>query len=155
MFETGAAPESEGSGEGRGNSFFYGIIDQWLFLEPGGTSDDPQGLACFGRAFFTGSPDQSPLSFLFNAGFTYTGLVPGRDQDAAGIALCLDQLTPGASQDLAGKAPGLEVVLEATYQAQITPWFSIQPDLQFIIQPGGNGAIPNAFVLGLAASIDF
>jgi porin len=47
------------------------------------------------------------------------------------------------------------MVLEATYQAQITPWFSIQPDVQFVIQPGGNGAVPNALVLGLSASIDF
>lgn len=47
------------------------------------------------------------------------------------------------------------MVLEATYQAQITPWLSVQPDLQFIIQPGGNGSIPNALVLGLSASVAF
>ncbi|MFZ4484009.1 MAG: carbohydrate porin [Chthoniobacterales bacterium] len=32
----------------------------------------------------------------------------------------------------------LELVFEATYQAQITPWLTRQPDLQFILQPGGS-----------------
>ena len=155
MFETGSSPTSDGTGNAWGSSFFYGIIDQWLFREAGCSDDNPQGLAWFGRSLFTGSPDRSPLSFLFNTGFTYTGPIPGRDQDAAGIALCWDTLTSGAAQDLSGPEPGLEMVLEATYQAQITPWFSIQPDVQFVIQPGGNGAVPNALVLGLSASIDF
>ena len=155
MFDTGYSPYSDGTGSAWGDSFFYGIIDQWVYREPGSQPDSPQGLAAFVRSGFTGSPDQTPLSFIFNSGLTYTGLIPGRDSDAFGIALCWDTLTPGATGELSGPESGLEIVLEATYQAQITPWLSIQPDVQYVIQPGGNGAVPNAFVLGLACSIDF
>jgi carbohydrate-selective porin OprB len=31
----------------------------------------------------------------------------------------------------------------------------LQPDIQFVIQPGGSTALPNALVLGLSATIDF
>jgi len=47
------------------------------------------------------------------------------------------------------------MVLEATYQAQINKWLSIQPDLQLIINPGGNQDLGNAVVIGGRASITF
>jgi len=58
-----------------------------------------------------------------------------------------------------------EAVLEVTYEARIAPWWTLQPDFQLIAHPGGHvarplpassaGAIPNALVLGLRASILF
>ena len=30
-----------------------------------------------------------------------------------------------------------EMVLEVTYQAQMTPWLMLQPDFQNVIRPGG------------------
>jgi porin len=50
---------------------------------------------------------------------------------------------------------GAEMVLEATYQAQINKWLSIQPDLQFIINPGGTRDLGNAAVIGGRVSITF
>src|SRR6516162_8261320 len=50
---------------------------------------------------------------------------------------------------------GAEMALEATYQAQINKWLSIQPDLQFIINPGGNEDLGNAVVIGGRISITF
>jgi porin len=47
------------------------------------------------------------------------------------------------------------MVFEASYQWQISPWVAVQPDLQYIVQPGGSTAIPNALVLGLSVSVDF
>ena len=61
----------------------------------------------------------------------------------------------GADEGLDGANRGNEFAIEATYQAQLTPWFEIQPDLQLIVQPGGSTSIPNALVLGLSATIDF
>jgi porin len=34
-------------------------------------------------------------------------------------------------------------VIEATYQAAVTPWLSAQPFFQYVIRPGGNAADPN------------
>jgi len=51
--------------------------------------------------------------------------------------------------------PDYEIVIEVTYQAQITPWLVIQPDLQYIIHPGGTRDPGNALILGGRASITF
>ena len=32
---------------------------------------------------------------------------------------------------------GNETVLELTYQAAVTPWLTVQPDFQYIFNPGG------------------
>ena len=47
------------------------------------------------------------------------------------------------------------VVLEFTCKAILTPWLYIQPDAQFIINPGATQDLKNAFVIGGRVSIDF
>jgi porin len=47
-----------------------------------------------------------------------------------------------------------ESVLNAGYIIQITKEFSVQPDIQYIIQPGGFGQANNALVLGLQITIE-
>ena len=155
LLETGYPDRVGADGESWGGSFFYGIIDQWLWREPGSTPDAPQGIAWSTRAGFTGTPDRSLIGALINTGFTWGGFLPKRDDDAAGIALAWTRLAPGQTSGLEGAGRGNEFVIEATYQAQITPFFSIQPDLQLLVQPGGNPALPNALILGLSANIDF
>jgi porin len=57
-----------------------------------------------------------------------------------------------------------ELLLEATYQAQIVRGFFIQPDFQYVFHPGGGaidplnpyaGRIPDAAVFGLRAVVKF
>jgi len=43
--------------------------------------------------------------------------------------------------------------LELTYQAQLTKWLSIQPDLQVIVNSGGNNELNNAIVVGGRVSL--
>lgn len=38
---------------------------------------------------------------------------------------------------------------EATYRAALTPWLSIQPNFQYMINPGADAQIKNATVLGV------
>jgi porin len=47
-----------------------------------------------------------------------------------------------------------EIVLELTYQYELAPHLIVQPDLQYIVQPGGTGHIPDAFVLGVQIAIN-
>ena len=155
MFNSGYPDYVDGNGGAWGGSFFYGIIDQMLWREPGTAADTQQGLAWFNRTGFTSTPDRDPLGMLLNTGFTWTGLMPGRDDDAAGIGLVWSRLTPGQASQLEGDNRGNEFTVEATYEAQLTPWFELQPDLQFVVQPGGSTALPAALVLGLSATIDF
>ena len=57
-----------------------------------------------------------------------------------------------------------ETVLELNYLAQVTPWLTVQPDIQYIVHPGGlvpNPSDPNggttgaALVLGARTTIAF
>jgi porin len=58
---------------------------------------------------------------------------------------------------------GTETLIELTYQAQVTPWLQIQPDAQFIVNPGGGLMNPddpterlhNEVVVGVRTNIIF
>jgi porin len=97
-------------------------------------------------------------AFISDTGLTYKGLFPTRDQDTLGIAFAYAKLTSGAQQPTINDGSfgvGAEMVLEVTYQAQITKWLSIQPDMQVIINPGGNKDLSDALVIGGRVSLTF
>jgi porin len=98
------------------------------------------------------------VDFFFDMGFTYKGLIPGRDEDSFGLAYGFAALSPEARKDI-GAAGGdgavSEMVLEATYQCVLTPWCILQPDAQLIVNPGGDNSAPNAFVIGARLAITF
>lgn len=166
-----------------GNSGYYAVIDQQLYREPGrevasaparndgksvvdgksfkeaATSVEPsnQGLGWFGRISFD-PQNRNFIGFYFDTGLTYTGLIPARDNDIIGIAFAYAGLSNGAAQTLydeGSRKVGEEMVLEVTYDAQITPWLHLQPDIQYVMRPGGTGDLGNAFVLGGRLSIIF
>lgn len=176
-----ADEDSSGDPLTRGWNFgFYGIVDQMIYREPGeqvieGFSKDGktvtdfkngkrvvekpsnQGLGWFGRIAFE-PQNRNFVGFYFDTGIVYTGLIPTRDEDQLGLAFGYAQLTNGARQTLeaeGSKGVGAEMVLEVTYQAVITPWLTIQPDAQYIINPGGTQDLGNAFVIGARAAITF
>jgi len=116
-----------------------------------------QGLGFFGRIAFA-KEDRNFLNFYFDTGLTYKGLIPSRDDDIIGIAFAYAQLgntARNSSIDEGSVGVGAEMVLEVTYQCQITPWLVIQPDIQYIINPGGTQDFDNAFVIGGRAAITF
>jgi porin len=54
------------------------------------------------------------------------------------------------------------LVIEATYRLRLTPWFKVQPDLQYVINPGAGIPTPqsptplkNALVAGIRVPVDF
>jgi porin len=152
-----------------GNCGFYFIVDQMLYRKP--SESTPKGkdsknapsqnadqeLGWFGRIAFD-PQDRNYIGFYFDTGLIYKGLISGRDNDTIGVAFVYAQLTRSARQAaiVSGSVGvGAEMVLEVTYQAQITKWLSMQPDLQFVINPGGNQDLKNALVIGLRTAITF
>jgi len=127
------------------------------FKVPVAIEKSDQGLGWFGRVAFTPS-DRNFINFYFDTGLSYKGLIPTRDNDTVGIGFGYAQLSDGARNSLQdeGSAPiGAEMVIEFTYQAAITPRLVVQPDLQYIINPGGTTDLNNALVIGGRASITF
>jgi porin len=158
-----------------GNFGFYGILDQMIFREAGGVTGEPeskslkslqpstpdgtsdQGLGWFGRLGFQ-PYDRNFLSFYFDTGVSYTGFVPGRDVDVVGLAFAYAPVgSVAGAQLLAAGTTGIsaEMALELTYQANLTPWLSVQPDIQVILNPGGSSELSTAVVTGLRVGITF
>jgi len=130
----------------------YFIADQTLWRTPG-TED--QGLSAFLR--IGGAPqDRSTVSFNFDTGFNFKGLIPGRDKDIAGIGFSYTKL----GSDLRnGDGTALEAhheaILEATYKVRLKDWLTLQPDVQYIFNPGASEKADNALVAGLRFNVSF
>jgi len=127
------------------------------FKAPVTAGKTDQGLGWFGRAGLAPA-DRNFISFYFDTGLSYKGLIPTRDDDTIGIGFGYAQLSNGARSSLESEAispMGAEMVIEFTYQAQITPWLTIQPDLQYVINPGGANDLNNALVVGGRAAFTF
>jgi porin len=150
-----------------GNYSVYAVADQLVWREPG-TRD--QGIGVFARV--TGSSgDRNPVSAFLNAGATWKGAIPGRAGDTIGLGIGVARISDNARHaynDVAlfsGAAypqRASETVVELTYQAAVTPWLSLQPDFQYIFNPGGGPGINNparkaadAAVLGLRGVVVF
>ena len=88
-----------------------------------------------------GAPsDVNFVDWYVDSGFNFSGFVPGRKNDVGGIAFARSHVSGNFSDvEISEGEPGFtaESVLEATYKAQIAPWWSLQPDFQYIITPSG------------------
>jgi porin len=150
-----------------GNFGIYGVIDQTLWQPKGGA----RSLNAFLRVM--GAPsDRNLISFSANGGLTLADPLPGREHDTVGIDVGVAQVSERAADlDRATgfytgaytPVRGTETLIELTYQAQVTPWLQVQPDLQFVFNPGGGVANPdapskrlsNAVVVGVRTTAQF
>jgi porin len=98
--------------------------------------------------------NSSVINFYVAGGLNYKGLIPTRDNDVLGLAFAYGHLNNSPQADDGNSNPGYEMVFEATYQIVLTPWLSLQPDVQYVIQPS-SADIPNALVLGAHATVSF
>jgi porin len=144
----------------RGNYSIYAVMDQtvWSFTKT-------RQLNVFARLM--GAPSaQNAVSFSFNGGLTLTAPLPGRENDSVGIDFGVAKVSgraADADRDAGTFVRNTETLIELTYQYQATPWLQLQPDLQYIANPGGGLANPNdptrrlgdEFVAGLRATTTF
>ena len=130
-----AAVGAWGYGAGRGAGG-YVTFDQRVY-EP--VIDGAAGLSVFARV---GAADGSAIDGSAAGGVAYAGLVPGRDDDVVGL---------GAA--LAASGAGRETAVELTYQARLRPWLKVQPDLQWIIDPGMDAEVDDAVAGGVRVEV--
>jgi porin len=131
----------------KGNYGFFLAGEQMVYREGGAGSD--QGLSLFGALIYAPQQRINPLPWFASAGASYHGLVPGRDKDTASFALYYG----GFSRDLPGQT--YELVLEWTYAIAFGRWLTVQPDVQYIINPGGRSSVGNAVVVGVQLAVEF
>ena len=152
-----------------GNYSIYALADQTIWRAP----DGGRSVTAFLRPMFTTFQDRSLVSFSINGGLTLHQPFAGRDNDVFGLGFGVAQVSNGAAnfdRDMQVFQPavytpvqGAETFLEATYQAQVLPSVVVQPDVQYIINPGGGIANPNVpyqrvkneLVFGIRTNITF
>jgi len=144
---------------------YHGDYNAYLTLEktvyhpcdPNGKLDTKKGLDLLFQAY--GEPgDRNPIQYEFTTGGRYTGLIPGRDQDKVGFGLIYSDngiAYSDAYRAANGHGLGGETTLELDYQFNPAPWLSIQPDVQNIIDPGGDSNRSDIVVLALRTIIRF
>ncbi len=153
-----------------GDFSIYGVADQMIWRSK---EDANRNLNLYARPMFTPLLDRNLISFSVDAGLTMHEPILGRDNDTFGLAAGVARVSNSASgydRDLQFYDPSVykpvrsaETFLEATYQVQVTPWWQIQPDVQYVFNPGAgivnrNGPtqkIKNELVIGLRTNITF
>jgi porin len=132
----------------------YYNFDQYLVVDP---CDPKRGWGIFGRAGFA-DEDTNPLEWLVSIGVGGSSPISCRERDTWGVgyyhAAGSDELPEVLN---IGDGNGVELF----YNIEVTPWFHLTADVQFI--DSGFGGIPalglsepeTAVVLGLRGKIDF
>src|SRR6185503_16438860 len=115
----------------------------------------PSRMDAFLRLGFA-QEDRAFVSVGLDTGINFTGLIPGRPADVLGIGFIYARI----SRDFAQAQPdrprwGYESVIEVTYKIAFAPWLSVQPDVQYILHPGGSTALPDATVVGIRLDVLF
>jgi porin len=135
------------SREQRGNYGFFLVGDQMVY-RPGAPGSDV-GLTVFGAFIYAPLQRINTLPYFASVGVTYRGLLPGRTRDTAAFAAYYG----GFSRDLPGQT--YELVLEWTYAIALAPWLTVQPDVQYVINPDGRSRTGNALVVGVQIAVQF
>ena len=126
----------------------YLALEEALWSREGGNDFDLSGSLRVGVA----DSDINAVSSFFGATLVGTGVIAARPDDQLGLGVAVASLGRKGRQaifDAGGDPASREINIELTYYADITEWLSVQPDLQYIISPGGDDAVDDAFVAGV------
>lgn len=138
----------------KNNQGAYIIAEHEIYANPGSKG---QGLSAFGRLGFA-DKNINQFDYAWSAGLVYTGLIPNREDGKLGFGIA-GAHNSNKYKEVASIAESpvdsSETALELTYSDNITKWFSVQPDVQYIINPSTNKSLDNALVIGSRFTIKF
>jgi porin len=145
-----------GSTETATNSYgFYWHADQMIYQEAPGSD---QGLTIWSAFVLSPQQNIAKLPFEVNGGLFYKGLIPTRGDDYSCFGIVYGKFSRNFARTVAEAGdgyPDYELVFEWNYKVQLTKFAFVQPDLQWVINPGGTHRIPNALVLGAQMGVVF
>ena len=155
----------------RGDYNIYAIAEKTVYHPTIYTPADPKDIKGSGGEVldttrgldllleFVGEPgDRNPLQYEATFGLRYTGLFDSRPKDKIGFGMIYSDNGDAfsqASMAAGGSSLGGEFTVEADYQYNPCPWLSIQPDIQYIVDPGGMYSRSDILVLGLRTIVRF
>jgi porin len=96
--------------------------------------------------------DTQQIAAHFSAGAVVARPFLGREGEALafGVAVAENGAEFRRAERLRGRAvERRETALELTYRVDLTPWLAVQPDLQYVINPGADPTRKDALVVGV------
>jgi porin len=148
-----ADPSSTGIPRTHGGDYcLYGTADQMLWVSP---VDATRNLNFFTRVMGAPQEDRNLVDLSANIGLVLHDPWEHIDRDDDSVGLALGYAKVGGGASALDKDTGIysgsynpvrssETFIEATYQYAYTPWCTLQPDIQYVINPGGGIPNPNA-----------
>ncbi|MEO6846855.1 MAG: carbohydrate porin [Chthoniobacterales bacterium] len=134
---------------------FYAQGQQKVWKNP---HNENMELTLWGGGTYSPQTEAALLPVMGYGGVVLKGAIPTRPDDK--FLLC--NYIGGVSNSFANDSvrdglgrPTVETVVEASYIIQLTDNLQFQPDLQWIIQPGGYHNVPNALVIGFQVAAIF
>jgi porin len=124
------------------------VLSRW------GDMDQNDHLGAF--AAFTFAPDQhvNKVPYFFDAGLVAYGPFRQRPKDFVGLAVVYGSYSRDLrrvetiQRNFAVGIQDYEMTLESNYAIAIRPGLLLQPDIQYLVNPNGNKAIPSALAIG-------
>jgi porin len=151
-----ASPLSSGTPlSHHGDYSIYAVADQMVWRDQ---ANPNRSVSVFGRVMDTPQGDRNLVDFSANAGVVFHNPVTNRPDDTVAIGMGYAHVSSAATsydRDVAaynqtvqpsGYYPvrSSETYVEGTYQYQMRPWWQVQPDIQYVFNPGGGIANPDA-----------
>jgi porin len=146
------------------NFGFYGLFDQAVYNFSTPDEKILRGIGVTGCVQAAPLQDRSQMPFFCEAAILARGIFPDRPIDVAGFGIIYGHF----SSDLRNAerlAQSLDPTVGVKQEETVLEWnytfrfkngaFFIEPDLQYIIRPGGTGNIPNALVVGAQIGFNF
>ena len=132
-----------------GTSGYYVMAEQQVWKQQPGTADVQRGVSVFAQ-YGSANPEVSPVAHHVGVGASATDLLPERDHDSMGIYWSWAELSRARGAGFTHD----ESTLEGYYHCQVTPFFALKPDLQWIRHPGCKSSTGAAWVVTLRVIID-
>ena len=153
----------------KGNYAYYAVADQLIWRDE---KYPDRTIGLFARVMGTPLKDRNLIDFSANFGAVMHSPFQNRAADTLGLGVGYAHVSKQVSQlDQSTQSfsgawlpiRNSETIIDATYQYQFKPWIQIQPDIQYVFNPGGGllakdgdtTRIQNELVVGIRTNIAF
>lgn len=132
-----------------GNQGIYAFVDGPIYQF--GSGRNINGFIRYGVA----NEELNQLSSYLGFGAVMSGLLKTRPEDTLGFAVATAFNGDDFKALNNGNVDDQEIAIELTYSAQITDNLRVQPDIQYIINPGTDPSLDNAWLVGMRLELAF
>jgi porin len=142
--------DSSGNPVKRRSDGMYLIAERRIYEVAGRST---KGLTVFAR-FGIANGDVNRFDYAWSTGAVYTGLFPGRDEGQLGLGV-EGAHNSSKYRESVGVSDASMTAFELTYSDYVAPWLAVQPDIQYVVNPGTDPGLNDAVVAGVRLTARF